>query len=46
MFFSAESYEEYIVLQTIYKNIEEVGLWDFSENKNKILYYLKRGLSL
>ena len=46
MFFSAESYEEYIILQTIYKNVEKVWLWDFSENKNKILYYFKRFVSL
>ena len=46
MFFSAESYEEYVILQTIYKNIEKIWLWDFSETKNKFVYYLRRLFSL
>ncbi len=46
MFFSAESYEEYTILRSIYIDIENIGLWDFSERKNIFLYYLIRFIKI
>jgi len=42
MFFSAENYSEYVILQNIMTSIKKIWLWDFSESKSKIIYYLKR----
>ena len=42
MFFSAENYSEYVILQNIMTSIERIWLWDFSESKSKIWYYIKR----
>ena len=46
MFFSAENYSEYVILQNIMTSIERIGLWDFSESKSKIIYYFKRAFVL
>jgi len=42
VFFSAESYEEYSILQRIYKSIERIWLWNYSNEKSKIVFYTKR----
>jgi len=46
MFFSAESYEEYIILQNIYKSIERIGLWNYDIEKSKIIFFIKRAWNL
>jgi len=42
MFFSAESYQEYIILQNIMKSIEKIWLWKISIYNSKFLFYIKR----
>lgn len=42
MFFSAESYQEYVILQDIMKSIENIWLWKINVHKSKILFYIKR----
>ena len=42
MFFSAESYQEYIILQNIMKSIEKIWLWKISIYNSKLLFYTKR----
>jgi hypothetical protein len=46
MFFSAESYEEYIILQNISKSIERIWLWNYNAEKSKIWFFLKRAWNL
>jgi hypothetical protein len=45
MFFSAESYEEYVILQKIYTSIENIGIWD-NQYKNKFIFYIVRFFKL
>lgn len=42
MFFSAESYQEYVILQNIMKSIENIWLWKINIHNSKTLFYLKR----
>lgn len=42
MFFSAESYQEYVILQNIMKSIERIWLWKNSIHNSKIIFYFKR----
>lgn len=42
MFFSAESYQEYIILQNIMKSIEKIWLWKINIYNSKLLFYIKR----
>jgi len=42
MFFSAENYGEYIILQDIMNSIKKVWLWNFSKHYVKFFYYIKR----
>ena len=46
MFFSAESYEEYIILQNISKSIERIWLWNYDQNENKLVFFVKRWWNL
>ena len=46
MFFSAESYEEYIILQNISKSIERIWLWNYNAEKSKIIFFIKRAWKL
>jgi len=42
MFFSAESYQEYVILQNIIKSIENIWLWKIDLYNIKFLFYIKR----
>ncbi len=42
MFFSAESYQEYVILQNIMKSIEKIWLWQTTIYNSKLIFYIKR----
>lgn len=42
MFFSAESYEEYAILQKIYLSIERIWIWNNTFFHNKFIFLIKR----